>query len=367
MLECDRAGRVMTGFPAWTVANVAAGESEAGRTRLSQLPPRVRLVCETRRPMDRTMTAEQPVAAALTATSMATQSGTQAYLRVRPRLLGLAYRLLGSRMDAEDVVQEAWLKLYGTDLDSIRDPEAWLVTVVTRLGIDRLRQLRARREDYLGPWLPEPLLNDGRNAESLLELTADLSMGFMVALERLGPEERAAYLLREVFDYSYAELGEMLGRNATACRQMVSRARTRIRRARPRFKVDAATHHHLVQRFVDALMNQDTDAFVALLAEEVSWVSDGGGKANAATRTIHGIRATTRLARGIVNRWSGQWQAAVVSVNGQPGIVLRENGMVRSVMALEIGCPEGDGLESGRIIAIYSVLNPDKLGSPADR
>ncbi|MCC5809244.1 MAG: RNA polymerase sigma factor SigJ [Ectothiorhodospiraceae bacterium] len=279
---------------------------------------------------------------------------TTIYQNARPKLFGLAYRLLGSRMDAEDVVQDAWFKWSEADADDIRDPEAWLVTVVTRLGIDRLRQLQARREDYFGPWLPEPLVGgQGRSAEQLSELASDLSMAFLLALERLGAEERAAFLLREVFDYSYAELGEVLDKGEAACRQMITRARARIREDRPRFQVSGEEHRQVVQRFVDALMREDSEAFVNLLAEEVSWVSDGGGKAVAATRVVRGIRAASRLAMGLARRWRGQWQATGETVNGQPGIMLQVGGRLQSVMMLET--------DGRRVLRIYSVVNPDKL------
>ncbi|MCC5859067.1 MAG: RNA polymerase sigma-70 factor [Ectothiorhodospiraceae bacterium] len=283
---------------------------------------------------------------------------TRVYQRARPRLFGLAYRLLGSRMDAEDVVQDAWFKWSDADATEIRNPEAWLVTVVTRLGIDRLRQLQARREDYFGPWLPEPVLGaQGRSAEDLNELASDLSMAFLLALERLGPEERAAFLLREVFDYSYAELADALGKNEAAVRQMVSRARGRVREDRPRFQVSEEEHRRIVQRFVHALMGEDAEAFVNLLAEEVSWVSDGGGKAVAATKVVHGVRAASRLAMGLARRWRGRFQAELETVNGQPGIMIRVQGRLHSIMTLEI--------DGNRIFRIYSVVNPDKLpGGP---
>lgn len=279
---------------------------------------------------------------------------TQVYQQAWPRLFGLAYRLLGSRMDAEDVVQDAWFKWSDADAAEIRNPEAWLMTVVTRLGIDRLRQLQARREDYFGPWLPEPVLGaQGRSAEQLSELASDLSMAFLLALERLRPEERAAFLLREVFDYSYAELAEVLGKNEAAARQMVSRARSRVRKDRPHFRLSDEEHRRIVQRFVDALMGEDAEAFVNLLAEEVSWISDGGGKAVAATKIVHGVRAASRLAMGLVRRWRGEWQAKVETVNGQPGITVHVGGRLRSVMMLET--------DGSRVLRIYSMVNPDKL------
>lgn len=280
------------------------------------------------------------------------------YQRLRPKLLGLAYRLLGSRVDAEDLLQDAWFKWSEADPATIRDAEAWLVTVVTRLGIDQLRQRHARREDYFGPWLPEPLLGLGDNeAERLLDRHGDLSMAFMVALERLAPEERAALLLREVFDCSHDDIAEVLGKSTVASRQIVSRARKRVRDEQPRFSVDHQAHRRLVERFAEALLGQDSDAFVSLLAEEVNWIADGGGRTTAASKVVRGIRAATRLANGIARRAAGQWSAHIESINGEPGVVVRCGTQIRAAMTLV-----SDGQ---RILRIYSVVNPDKLGPAA--
>lgn len=274
--------------------------------------------------------------------------------QARPRLFGLAYRLLGSRMDAEDVLQEAWIRWREAQGDAIRDPEAWLVTVVTRLGIDRQRQLRARREDYIGPWLPEPLLGLAPGADTLAEQASDLSLAFLLALERLGAEERAAFLLHEVFGYAHGEIATMFGRTTPAVRQVVSRARRRIRDERPRFVVSEALHRRVVQRFIDALARDDRDAFVALLADDITWIADGGGKAQAATRVVRGLRAATRLAAGLMRRWRGELAVEPVLINGRTGILLRVAGRVTAVMDLET-----DGEQVRRI---HSVVNPDKLG-----
>lgn len=280
---------------------------------------------------------------------------TDLYQALRPKLFGLAYRLLGSRVDAEDLLQDAWFKWSEADCSTIRDAEAWLVTVVTRLGIDQLRKRRARQEDYYGPWLPEPLLGFTDNrAEQVIDLRADLSMAFMVALERLAAEERAALLLREVFDCSYDEIAEALGKQAAASRQIVSRARKRLRETQPRFAVDPQAHRQLVDRFAEALLAPAGDAFVNLLADEVNWVADGGGQAAAASKVVHGVRAAHRLAMGIARRAAGQWRTSVEAINGEPGIVIRRGEHVQAAMTLV-----SDGQ---RIITIYSVVNPHKLG-----
>ncbi len=278
------------------------------------------------------------------------------YQQVRPRLFGLAYRLLGSRLDAEDLVQDAWFKWREADEYGIRDPEAWLVTVVTRLGIDRQRQARVRRETYTGPWLPEPVVEDNPlEGEALMTLAADLSMAFLVALERLGPKERAAFLLREVFDYTYGDIAAVLGKSEAASRQLISRARKRVREDRVRYPVQKDRQQQLAAQVAEALMSEDREGFARLLAQEVQWVSDGGGKARAASRPIAGARAATRLAMGLARRWRGRLRVEVVVINGEPGILICVDQQILSAWALET-----DGQQVHRI---YSVVNPDKLRS----
>ncbi|AQZ95966.1 RNA polymerase sigma-70 factor [Halopseudomonas phragmitis] len=274
--------------------------------------------------------------------------------QARPRLLGLGYRLLGTRMDAEDLVQDAWFRWSEADHKQIADPQAWLVTVVTRLGIDRLRQLKRRREEYSGPWLPEPVFDDMvPGAERLAEMASDLSMAFLLAMERLSAQERAAFLLREVFDYSYDEIAAMIGKSPVASRQAISRARARLRDERPRFDVDPAAHRQLLERFVAAMAQGDAKAFASLLAEEVRWIADGGGRVRAASRVLHGVRAATRLAMGLQRSWRDRLEMRLALINGQTGVLLLLDGQLRSVVLLE---------SDGRAITgIYSVVNPDKL------
>ena len=187
----------------------------------------------------------------------------------RQRLFSLAYRLLGSPADAEDVVQEAWLRWHGADRDGIRDPEAWLVTAATRLGLDRLRAAKSARTDYIGPWLPEPLsIGLAPDPAEAREIAGEVSLAFLALLERLGPEERAAFLLKEAFDYDYAVIGEWLGHTEANCRQLVHRARERLRAGRPRFAVPRERHQHLLQRFMEASQNGDRAAITALLADD---------------------------------------------------------------------------------------------------
>lgn len=276
------------------------------------------------------------------------------FQRARPKLFGLAYRMLGTRMDTEDLLQDAWVKWNAADIATIEEPGAWLTTVVTRLGIDRQRQLRARREEYPGPWLPEPIMSvKAKGSEDIMELAGDLSLAFLVAMERLGPDERAAFILREVFDYSYEEISGLLGKSATTCRKLVSRARARVRSGRPRHTVTPEQERTVASKFSEALMDGDRDGFVRLMADQVQWVADGGGKVNATSRVVRGIRATSRLAMGISRRWVGHLRATVEVVNGKPGVVLWLEGQIQAAIELET-----DGYH---VLGIYSVVNPEKL------
>ena len=198
----------------------------------------------------------------------------------RSRLFGLSYRLLGSRSDAEDVVQDTWLRWQQADRTGIRDPEAWLVTAATRLGIDRLRAARTQREHYTGPWLPPPSeIDESPSPEQSAEVAEQVSLAFLAVLERLGPEERAAFLLKEAFDYDYAQIAPLLGQSEANCRQMVHRARERVQAGRPRFDVPRENHRRLLERFMQAARRGDQPAITALLREDAQLVSDGGGKA----------------------------------------------------------------------------------------
>jgi RNA polymerase sigma-70 factor, ECF subfamily len=271
-----------------------------------------------------------------------------------PRLYGIAYRMLGSRADAEDVLQEAYLRWHQANTEAVQTPEAWLVTTVTRLCIDRIRAVRVEREAYTGPWLPEPLISGdevspGRRAE----LASDLSIAFLVVLERLAPDERAAFLLHDVFDCTHAEIARILGRSEVACRQMVHRARVRVRRDRPRFAVSDADRTALLNRFVAAVNARDQDALLALFAEDATWTSDGGGRVVAARRVVRGAERLTRFVLGITRRSLDKAMYHVVPINGEPGLMIRLNGRLHSIMSIDT-----DGT---RILAVYNVLNPQKL------
>jgi RNA polymerase sigma-70 factor (ECF subfamily) len=283
----------------------------------------------------------------------------QSFERHRPRLYGIAYRMLGSRMDAEDAVQETYLRWHRAAGGDIRSEEAWLVTAVTRLCIDRLRAARTEREAYVGPWLPEPLVGAASAAQlappadASAELASNLSVAFLAVLERLAPDERAAFLLHEVFDNEYTEIAQILGKSEAACRQIVSRARKRVREDKPRVHVSDEARRNLLQQFVGAVISQDRDALMGLLAEDATWISDGGGKAQAARKVIHGRELVTRFALGVIGRHAERIELQPVTVNDEAGLALCFRGQLISIISIVT-----DGV---RILEVLSVLNPEKL------
>ena len=270
--------------------------------------------------------------------------------RHRPRLFGVAYRMLGSAADAEDVLQETYLRWHGEDREVVQSPEAWLVAVTTRLAIDRLRRASAERERYPGFWLPEPVATP---ADRRAEMSSDLSMAFLVLLEQLSPEERAAFLMREVFDADYSELARVLDKSEAACRQMVHRARVRVRGDRPRFSVSPETHERLLERFLDALHDGDRDGLLALVAEDVTWTSDGGGRVPSTRRIVHGADRIVRLVLGLERKAHGRVRHAVAWINGEPTLVSFADGRLLFTTSV---VTDGE-----RLTAFYRVLNPDKL------
>jgi RNA polymerase sigma-70 factor (ECF subfamily) len=272
----------------------------------------------------------------------------------RSRLFGIAYRMLGSRSDAEDVLQDAYLRWHRGASAELRSPEAWLVTAVTRLCIDRLRATRTEREQYVGPWLPEPLIGDAAPpADARAELSSSLSIAFLVVLEQLQPDERAAFLLHEVFDTEYAEIAEILGKSEAACRQIVSRARKRVRGRRPRAQVTDAARRSVLERFASAIQRQDKNALLELVAAEASWTSDGGGRARAALKVIRGRELVVRFALGVLGRHCDVFAFEMTLVNGEPALAIRAQGKLFSVITVRT-----DGM---RVLDVYTVLNPDKL------
>lgn len=283
------------------------------------------------------------------------QSATPAstFETLRPRLFGLAYRMLASRADAEDIVQEAYVRWHLAADGSIENPEAWLVTTTSRLAIDRLRRLKTEREAYVGPWLPEPILT-APPPDRNLDLADDLSVAFLMLLERLSPEERAAFLLHEVFDVGYREIASVIDRSETACRQVVHRARERVRGDRKRFEVTESVKTSLLQRFMAAVEARDEQALLALFAPDAAWTADGGGKTAAARAPIVGADRIARLVIALRERFFGDdLRLEIATVNGETGLCLRDRGRLTATMAIET--------DGSRILAVYAVVNPDKL------
>jgi RNA polymerase sigma-70 factor (ECF subfamily) len=271
----------------------------------------------------------------------------------RGRLFGIAYRMLGSRADAEDVVQEAYVRWHQADAARIDNPEAWLVTTTSRLAIDRLRRLKTEREAYVGPWLPQPLVGPAPPDRDL-ELSDDLSMAFLTLLERLAPEERAAFLLHDVFDVGYPEIASVIQRSEAACRQVVRRARERVRGERKRFEAPESAKRSLLQQFVAAMEARDEQALLSLFAPDATWTADGGGKTAAAPHPIVGANRIARLVIGLREKfWAVNRTIEVATVNGEIGLCIRDGGQLTATMSI--------ATDGERIVAVYAVVNPDKL------
>ena len=274
-------------------------------------------------------------------------AGATAFDALRPRLKRVAYRMLGSVADAEDVLQEAFIRWMEADRGAVREPEAFLRRVVTRLCLDQLKSARSQRETYFGPWLPEPVVEE--------EVGEDVTLPLMLALERLSPLERAAFLLHDVFGLSFDEVATTIRRDAAACRQLATRARTHVREARPRFQVDKQRGIALAEAFFAASRSGDMQALGAMLADDISVYADGGGKRPAAAEPIIGFDAVMELQAGLAALFQKNGSKLVRAgfVNGLPGFVTLEADGELQTTALDI--------DDGKITAIYVVRNPDKL------
>jgi RNA polymerase sigma-70 factor (ECF subfamily) len=282
-----------------------------------------------------------------------TMEATATYLEYRDLLFGIAYRLLGRAADAEDVVQEAWLRWTAVRQDEIENPRAFLVRITTNLALDRLRRTKARHEAYTGTWLPEPLLT-APDASERLELAESISMAMLVVLETLSPLERAVFILHEAFDLSFAELADILGRSQAAVRQIAHRARQHVHERRPRFDRDPETRERVTERFLAAASNGDLQGLLEVLAPDVTLVADGGGQVRAPLRPVYGADKVSRFLVAVQARPEFSASALhVTAINGGPGLVIETPGAPPSVVLLDV--------RDGAVGIIYLLANPGKL------
>lgn len=278
------------------------------------------------------------------------------FLRLRPRLRGIAYRMLGGAADADEVVQDAWLRWHEADTTAVTNAEAWLVSVTTRLAIDRLRTAKTRREDYVGTWLPEPILTEAdapQTPEQMLERADQLSVAFLAVLERLAPEARAAFLLRDIFDADYGEVAAALGKSEAACRQLVHRARTLIDSGRSRHVVTPQEQQRLLRAFAGAAARGDMAGLKAALAEDAQLISDGGGKVPSFGVPLLGGPRIAQLYLAVSLRFAGRVQYELAAINGEWGLLRFIDGALESAQSLQI--------DDGRIRGLHVQRNPDKL------
>jgi RNA polymerase sigma-70 factor, ECF subfamily len=276
----------------------------------------------------------------------------------RTYLFAIAYRMLGSALDAEDLVQETYLRYQATPPETIRSLKAYLTTIISRLCVDQLQLVRRKRELYVGPWLPEPIptpaTTDASDPEQRVELQESVSLAFLVVLEQLQPFERAVFLLREVFAYEFAEIAAMLGKSEAACRRSCSRARRHLQAQRPRFPVSPVVHRQLLSGYFQAVQTGELAPLVELLADNVTLWADGGGQTRAAAlRPIRGRDAVARISLGSRRFWPADSRAEIADVNGQAALIMRASGQAWSVLTIAVA--------AGRIQAIWIIANPDKL------
>jgi RNA polymerase sigma-70 factor (ECF subfamily) len=277
-----------------------------------------------------------------------------AFTEHRPLLFGIAYRMLGSVMDAEDAVQETYMRWQQANDANVRSAKSYLSTIVTRHCIDQLRSARRQREQYIGPWLPEPLITDNMpELHERPELAESISMAFLVLLEALSPVERAVFLLRDVFDYEYTEIARIVDKGEANCRQMARRARQHVAERDQRFDVSRTQVEELMRHFLRAAAEGDMDALLSMLAEDATVWSDGGGKVAAALNPVAGAAKVARFFVGVLKKAPGIMEGRVVEVNGTPGVITYLDGKLYSILTLDM---DGD-----RVRAVRVVNNPEKL------
>jgi RNA polymerase sigma-70 factor, ECF subfamily len=285
-----------------------------------------------------------------------TESRAAVFTSTRPLLFSIAYRMLGSVADAEDLVQDAYLRWQEAAEDDVRSPRAYLTTIVTRLAINQLRSARVQRETYVGTWLPEPLVIEHvPDVSEPIELAESLSMAFLLLLERLSPTERAVLLLHDVFDFDYAEIARIVDKTEANCRQLLTRAKKHIGSSQSRFEVDPRQAERLMQRFTEAASVGNIDGLLGVLAEDITLWADGGGKARgAAVKPIHGSAKVARFVVGVIDRFVPEERTMQrAEINGQPGFIVYVGGQPLAALILDI--------VDDRIRTIYAIGNPDKL------
>jgi len=270
----------------------------------------------------------------------------------RTRLFGIAYRMLGSVREAEDVVQDAWIRWQRADRTAVENPAGYLVQTVTRLAMDVLRSAHARRMEYVGPWVPDPLVADADNPLEAHELADDLSQAFLLMLERLSPAERAVFLLRESFGFSYREIAAVVGKSEDNCRQIERRARQRLG-GEPVRAADPREHDRLLYTFLQATREGDLDGLIAVLSDDAVALSDSGGRVTAARNPVHGAMNVARFCIGLARKAPAGTEFRLVRVNGRTGVAILVAGEIFSVMAIHV--------EDGRITKLLTVRNPEKL------
>lgn len=288
---------------------------------------------------------------------MSADTATDVFEEHRPLLMGVAYRMLGRVADAEDVVQDAWLRWSGADRAEVREPAAYLVRITTRLAIDRLRLVQARGEAYVGPWLPEPYVTEfaptAPDAADRVLLADSVSFALLVVLESLSPLERAVFVLREAFGYPYGEIASLLDRGEPAVRQLAGRARRHVDERRPRYEVDPAQRREVTERFLAAAAEGDLDGLMSLLAPDVRLVGDSGGKAKAPARIVRTADKVGRFLAAVVPQAPAQTSYRFVEANGGPAVLVLSGDKPDSLLQLDVA--------DGRVATVYIVRNPDKL------
>jgi RNA polymerase sigma-70 factor, ECF subfamily len=284
---------------------------------------------------------------------------TELFPADKPLLFSIAYRMLGSASDAEDVLQDAWVRYRSADRSAVRSPKAFMTTIVTRLCLDRLKSAQKTREEYIGPWLPEPVLtSELESPETMVQRSESVTLAFLVLLEQLSPEERAVFLLKDVFDYEHAEIAEMLGTTTDNSRQLLHRAKTRLKEGRPRRTGTAEARRAIAERFARALSTGNASELTGLLTSDVGMWSDGGGKATAARRPLVGRDEVLKFLVGLhrIGETTGRIRDASLTmedINSEPALVLRVSGQMESIFVLSI--------DDDAISGIRVVRNPEKL------